>query len=81
VTPYAWTRCSMLRGAGTAAIQRMGLTICMDVSSDGKQANAESGAPVMSPGGRYLALTSWAWNLVAGDTNQQLPVFGHDFGV
>jgi hypothetical protein len=78
VTPYAWARRSMLRDP---AMQRRGLTICVDVSSDAKQANAESGVPVMSPDGRYLAFSSWAWNLVAGDTNQQRDVFVHDFGV
>jgi Tol biopolymer transport system component len=119
--------------------RRTGRTIRVSVSSDGKQANAESGVPVMSPDGRlvafssytttlvpdqtgglgelfvhdlatgstelvsknangepgndassaaafsaddrHLAFSSWASNLVAGDTNQQLDVFVHDFGV
>jgi Tol biopolymer transport system component len=40
--------------------------------------NSETSFPVISPDGRFVAFTSFADNLVAGDTNQASDVFIHD---
>ncbi|HVQ92916.1 MAG TPA: hypothetical protein VMU51_17915 [Mycobacteriales bacterium] len=44
----------------------------------GAQANAGSLSVAVSPGGRYVAFSSGASNLVAGDTNETLDVFVRD---
>ncbi len=44
----------------------------------GGQGNADSGNPVISGNGRFIAFTSSAGNLVAGDTNNALDVFVAD---
>jgi hypothetical protein len=53
-------------------------TTTVDVSSAGGAANGASGAVAVSSDGRYLAFTSSATNLVAGDTNGQADVFLRD---
>jgi Tol biopolymer transport system component len=55
-----------------------GITTRISVASDGTQANGESYEPAISADGRYIAFTSEASNLVAGDTNKQSDVFVHD---
>jgi Tol biopolymer transport system component len=40
--------------------------------------NNHSAEPAMSPDGRYVTFTSWASNLVAGDTNDVMDVFVRD---
>jgi hypothetical protein len=55
-----------------------GVTERVSVSSSGGQGNDESGAPYMSPDGRFVSFHSVASNLVAGDTNGFLDVFRHD---
>ncbi len=67
------------------AYPRPGATERVSVSSSGRQANAQSGygvwsTPVlaMTPDARYVAFTSDASNLVAGDTNRQRDVFVRD---
>jgi len=51
----------------------------VSVSSSGKQANAESlGGLTISADGRYVAFTSLASNLVAGDSNDITDVFVRD---
>jgi hypothetical protein len=55
-----------------------GVTERVSVSSSGGQGNDESGAPYMSPDGRFISFHSLATNLVAGDTNGFLDVFRHD---
>ena len=55
-----------------------GVTERVSVSSSGGQGNDESGAPYMSPDGRFISFHSLASNLVAGDTNGFLDVFRHD---
>jgi hypothetical protein len=55
-----------------------GSTERVSVSSSGAQGNDESGAPYMSPDGRFISFHSLATNLVAGDTNGFLDVFRHD---
>jgi Tol biopolymer transport system component len=58
--------------------RRTGRTIRVDVSSDGKQANAESGVPIMSPDGRYVAFSSYATNLIPEQTGGVGELFVRD---
>jgi len=53
-------------------------TTRVSVASDGTQANGDSGDPVMSSDGRYVAFWSIASNLVAGDTNGYADIFVRD---
>jgi hypothetical protein len=55
-----------------------GITDRASVSSSGGQGNDESGAPYVSPDGRFISFHSVASNMVAGDTNGFLDVFRHD---
>jgi Tol biopolymer transport system component len=48
------------------------------VASDGTQANRPSYRPSISADGRYVAFSSGASNLVPGDTNYWVDVFGRD---
>ena len=48
------------------------------LSSDGVQADRGSMAPAISAGGRYVVYSSYASNLVRGDTNDDWDVFWHD---
>ncbi len=71
-------------GAGTllalalaAPIARQ-VTERVSVDSAGVQGNSGSGVPSISADGHYVAFTSYASNLVSGDTNGQLDVFVHD---
>lgn len=57
---------------GTGTIERVSL------SSAGAEANDQSEEPAISPDGRYMAFSSDAPNLVAGDTNDSDDVFVHD---
>jgi Tol biopolymer transport system component len=50
----------------------------ISVSSTGGQSNGDSTAASISADGRYVAFTSWASNLVPGDTNGQADVFVRD---
>jgi Tol biopolymer transport system component len=50
----------------------------VSVSSRGTQANRSSGAPSISPEGRYVAFDSLASNLVASDRNKSMDVFVDD---
>ncbi|MCZ7668751.1 MAG: hypothetical protein M5U34_16910 [Chloroflexi bacterium] len=52
--------------------------IRVSVASNGTEADAGSGWPVISGDGRYIAFHSDAANLVSGDTNGQGDVFVHD---
>jgi Tol biopolymer transport system component len=59
--------------------RRTGRTTRVSVSSSGAQANQESlGAVSISSDGRYIAFTSLASNLVAGDANEITDVFLRD---
>jgi Tol biopolymer transport system component len=53
-------------------------TTRVSVASDGTQANNFSFEPSISADGRYVAFTSWANNLVSGDTNGDWDIFVHD---
>ncbi len=55
-----------------------GETQRISVSSDGTQGNDQSGYPVISADGRYVAFSSMATNLVVGDTNQVWDIYLHD---
>jgi hypothetical protein len=55
-----------------------GTTERVSVSGNGTQANDGSFNPSLSADGRYVAFTSRASNLVAGDTNGSLDVFVRD---
>jgi Tol biopolymer transport system component len=55
-----------------------GATERVSVSSSGAQANDYSGGATTSNDGRYVAFTSEATNLVAGDTNSEPDAFVHD---
>ena len=55
-----------------------GATTRVSVSSSGVQGNNLSGSPAISADGRYVAFTSFANNLVAGDTNNEGDVFVYD---
>ncbi len=57
-----------------------GNTERVNIASDGAQANGKSRQPAISPGGRYVAFSSGASNLVAGDTNDTGDIFVHDRG-
>jgi len=56
----------------------LGTTTRITLSSDGAQADNESFDPAISADGRYVAFTSWATNLVPGDTNGEPDVFVWD---
>jgi Tol biopolymer transport system component len=56
-------------------------TMLVSVSSSGEQgtdASWPNGAPAFSAGNRFLALASWAGNLVPGDTNGTADAFVRD---
>ncbi len=53
-------------------------TTRVSVATGGAPANDRSEQPTITGDGRYVAFTSWASNLVAGDTNGQPDVFVHD---
>jgi Tol biopolymer transport system component len=55
-----------------------GTTTRGDVSSGGAQANEGGGEAAVSADGRFIAFSSRASNLVAGDTNGQFDVFVRD---
>lgn len=58
--------------------QLAGITSEVSVSSNGDQPNSDSSGASISKDGRYVAFTSTASNLVAGDTNSASDVFIHD---
>ncbi|GIE85714.1 hypothetical protein Are01nite_21940 [Actinoplanes regularis] len=53
-------------------------TTLVSVATDGRQGNDRSTSPAVSTSGRYVAFTSAATNLVAGDTNRSRDVFVRD---
>jgi Tol biopolymer transport system component len=50
----------------------------VNVGPQGVEANERSSDPAISADGRYVAFTSWASNLIPGDTNNRPDVFVHD---
>ena len=55
-----------------------GVTRRVSVASDGTQGNGHSAYPSVSADGSTITYTSWASNLVAGDTNHARDVFMFD---
>ena len=55
-----------------------GTTERVSVSSSGAEALGESAGAAISGDGRFVAFSSWASNLVSGDTNGYGDVFVHD---
>ena len=55
-----------------------GTTTRVSVASNGTQGNDFSGDPSISATGHFVAFTSFATNLVSGDTNGTGDVFVHD---
>lgn len=55
-----------------------GMTTRVSVATGGAQGDALCEDPVVSPDGRYIAFTSFASNLVGGDTNDVGDIFLHD---
>jgi Tol biopolymer transport system component len=55
-----------------------GIIRLVSVATDGTQANALSEHPAISADGRFVAFTSYASNLVPGDTNESPDIFVHD---
>jgi len=53
-------------------------TARVSVATDGSQGNDGSAASRLSADGRFVAMTSYASNLVPGDINGQTDVFVHD---
>src|SRR3989442_14439830 len=58
--------------------RQTGTTERVSVDSAGNQANGDSGAVALSADGRFVAFTSVATNLVAGDTNGSSDVVWKD---
>ena len=58
--------------------RKTGQTTRVSVSSGGAQANKDSYPAFISADGRFVAFSSIADNLVAGDTNEDWDVFVHD---
>jgi uncharacterized repeat protein (TIGR02543 family) len=55
-----------------------GTTTLISVASDGTQGNSGSTGPSISNDGIYIAFSSSASNLVAGDTNSSIDIFLHN---
>jgi dipeptidyl aminopeptidase/acylaminoacyl peptidase len=55
-----------------------GVTTEASVANDGEQANSPVSAASLSADGRFIAFSSWASNLVPGDTNSHGDVFVRD---
>lgn len=58
--------------------RQTGLTTLVSVASSGVQGNLASYSPFITPDGRYVAMASYADNLVPGDTNGEDDVFVKD---
>ena len=58
--------------------RKTGATMRVSVSGSGEQANSGSFWPAISASGRFVVFSSYASNLVAGDTNNESDVFVRD---
>jgi Tol biopolymer transport system component len=58
--------------------RKTGRTTRISVTNSGRQASGRSDFAAISPNGRYVAFSSDAPNLVAGDTNRAMDVFLRD---
>jgi Tol biopolymer transport system component len=69
----------LLTPSALAYYSRPGVTERVSVSSTGSQASGNSGRPVITPDGRYVAFESIAGDLVSGvDTRGQYQIYVHD---
>jgi len=50
----------------------------VSIAGDGTEANGDNYLPAISADGRFVAFSSYATNLVTGDTNNWVDVFVHD---
>jgi len=79
--PAIVPRCWIWTAPTVAAASTSAGTISLaSRSSDGEAGDDSSTAGGFSADGRYLAFSSWASNLVPGDTNGQLDAFVRDLG-
>lgn len=70
---------ALLTGAvAVAAVPVSAQTVRVSVATDGTEANSNSVLPATAGTGRFVAFTSFASNLVAGDTNAVEDVFLRD---
>jgi Tol biopolymer transport system component len=73
---------SLTLGAGsllpTTASARIGVTFRVSVGLPGTEPTANSAWPSMSASGRFVAFSSWASDLVRGDTNDASDIFVRD---
>ena len=58
--------------------RQTGTTSRVSVDSSGNEGNSASSDPSISSDGRFVAFTSFASNLVSGDTNSAFDIFVHD---
>jgi Tol biopolymer transport system component len=58
--------------------RQTGITERVSLNSDEVPGNAVSNDPAISADGRFVSFTSWADNLVAGDTNNAIDIFVRD---
>ncbi len=64
--------------AGSAAWASQGTTLRVSVAAGGGDTTSNSNWPSAAADGRYVAFSSWADNLVPGDTNGQSDIFVRD---
>jgi Tol biopolymer transport system component len=64
--------------AGSAAWAAQGTTVRVSVAAGGGDTTSNSNWPSASADGRHVAFSSWADNLVPGDTNGQSDIFVRD---
>jgi Tol biopolymer transport system component len=60
--------------------RQTGQTTRVSISANGIQGNGDSGNTSFSSNGRYVVFTSYASNLISGDTNNVVDVFVRDQG-
>ena len=58
--------------------RQTGQTARVSVDSSGNETNEGSYSPAISSDGRFVAFSSYATNLVSGDTNGLIDIFVHD---
>ncbi len=73
--PAAWLLALAAAGTVQASVSRVERA---SVSSAGQQGNDSSSGAVLSADGRFVGFTSYASNLVPGDTNNVQDAFVHD---
>jgi len=85
-TPYltlvlflaAWTIAGLVLLSSSSSQASPSLTERVSIASDGTQGNEDSFASDITPDGRFVTFTSYASNLVPGDTNNTEDIFLRD---